>query len=529
MIISGGVLYMPQVISSFILKGDLSGMWLIWSGVMGAASGKAFFAHLWSRLPVKTENELILYRFSGKGAKVLHVFRSLYVGGIIVPIVLSFSFLAFSRVASFVFDISFTSGLIISTGIVLTGTLFNSLKNRLKLDFIFLIIFLLSFLAILFFLFNNYGNIMDLNTKVNDSNLGFRIFPLKGSTAFAGFLVFILVQWWSALIVDFPDINGQKLMSAKNVNEISKSIILPNILFFVFNLLLYTLPVFVLFVPEIEPGISGEMAFFSIFKEAVPERFRFLIFIFFLIPFLSVVNNAQNWGGSLLVQNFYKYHIKKNASEKHLNKIGLIVMILLGISAFVITFYNDSLVNIIKFLLSITAGVGPVFILRWYWHRINAWSQFSAMLSSLIYPFVYDYAYNHIDSFQQTLDFFMQDLNMGYYPLKILVLTFLVCSTWLIVTFMTKPTNLETTKRFAETVKPGGIWGKSVKKGQVYFWKRAIIWLILSTKSAIFYMLFWKLVTGNYWLALLFSILYILLLLIAYKRLLKVNADYAET
>lgn len=528
MIISGGILVMPQMITSFILKDNLSGMWIIWSGVLGVAAGKAFFAHLWNKLPIKTENELILFRFSGKGAKILHIFRSLYVGGIIVPIVLSFSFIAFSRVCAFVFDISVNAGLIISIGIILIGTVFNSLRNRLKFDFISLIIFVISFSIILFLLFKSYGNILDLNEKINLSNLNFNLFPIKGSAAFTGFLVFISVQWWSASIIDMPDMNGQKLMAANNINEVSKSIIWPTMLFFVFNLLLYTLPVYILFVNDINSEISGEAAFFEIFKNGIPINFRFLIFVFFLIPFLSIVHNTQNWGGSLLVRNFYKYHIKQNADDKNLNNVGIVIMLLLVIISGIIAYFNDSLVDIFKFLFAITAGVGPVFILRWYWHKINAWSQLSAMISSLIFPFIYDFAYEHFYFVQNTVDMFINNYNIEYYPLKIVILTIVVCITWISITLVTKPTDKKTLDRFVNTVSPGGFWGKERKKGKVFFSKRILIWLLLSAKGILFYVLWWKFVSGNYWWFSILSVLYLLLLFTAYKVLLKVNSKYAQ-
>lgn len=520
---------MPQMITSFILKDNLSGMWIIWSGVLGAAAGKAFFAHLWSKLPVKTENELILFRFSGRGAKILHIFRSLYVGGIIVPIVLSFSFIAFGRVTSFVFNISFNSGLIISVILILFGTLFNSLKTRMKFDFITMIIFVITFITIFLFLFKSYGNITDISEKIKLSNLKFNLFPSRGSIAFTGFIVFITVQWWSAAIIDLPDMNGQKLMSAKNITEISKSIILPTMLFFIFSLLLYTLPVYIIFVNDIKSGISGEAAFFEIFKTGIPYNFRFLIFIFFLIPFLSIFHNTQNWGGSLLVRNFYKHHINKNADNIKLNKIGIFVMMILAIFAGIISYFNDSLVDIFKFLFTITAGVGPVFILRWYWHRINAWSQLSAMISSLIFPLFYDFALKNSNIFQKSIDFLTTEINIDYYPLKILILTIIVCITWLSVTFLTKPTDKKTLNKFVETIRPGGFWGSIENKGKVFLNKRILIWLLLSGKGILFYVLWWKFVSGHYWLFSVFSAIYLLLLFTAYKLLLKVNSKYAET
>ncbi|HPQ35930.1 MAG TPA: hypothetical protein PK563_15655, partial [Tenuifilaceae bacterium] len=244
MIISGGMLTIPQIITSFVVKGNLEGMWIIWAGFLGTAFGKAFFAHLWHRVPVKTENELILYRFSGRGSKILHAFRSLYVGGIIAPLGLSMVFLAFGRIVSFTLGCSVNAGILFSLGFVVVATFFNSLRQRLRLDTIYLAILVVSLIVIVYFILINIGSLNDLQLKINQSNLGYRLFPQMGSRAFTAFLVFFLVQWWSASIIDFPNITGRKLMSAGSMNAITRSIVLPSLMFSVFTLIIISIPLF---------------------------------------------------------------------------------------------------------------------------------------------------------------------------------------------------------------------------------------------------------------------------------------------
>jgi len=524
MIISGGMLTIPQIITSFVVKGNLEGMWIIWAGFLGTAFGKAFFAHLWHRVPVKTENELILYRFSGRGSKILHAFRSLYVGGIIAPLGLSMVFLAFGRIVSFTLGCSVNAGILFSLGFVVVATFFNSLRQRLRLDTIYLAILVVSLIVIVYFILINIGSLNDLQLKINQSNLGYRLFPQMGSRAFTAFLVFFLVQWWSASIIDFPNITGQKLMSAGSMNAITRSIVLPSLMFSVFTLIIISIPLFIILTDITQlTSTNGEEAFLQIFLHAIPKQYHFVVLIFFLLPFVAATNNTQNWSGSLLIQNFYIYYINKKTSEKKLKRMGIATMLAIAILAAFLALANQSMLDIIKFMFAITAGVGPVFILRWYWHRINAWSQLSAMVASLLYPNLMDLAYARIDVVTATINSAMNLLNLDYYPFKIVVLTIVVCLSWILVTFITKPTDGETIQRFAQTVKPGGIW-KLPNIGSINFWKRLAVALLFVLASISFYAAYWQLISGKYAMLLLFSILFIIFTLTGYVVLKRINA-----
>ncbi len=527
MLISGGILTMPQVITGFILANDFSGIWIIWSALIGGAFGSVFFSHLWYRLPIKTENELILFRFSGKGAKILHAFRSVYVGGIVAPLGLSMAFVAFGRIISMLFELDFSLSVLIILGFVIISTFFNSLRQRLKLDVIYLIIFLVSLGIIIFYLTKNLGGFSSISEIVQSKQYNFNLIPEPGTLAFGSFLVFVLIQWWSAGIIDMPDINGQKLMSAKNINTVSKSVILPSVFMSVFLVIILTIPFYSLKLDNsLLKGSSGELAFVSIFKYAIPKNLYFVVVIFFFLPFLSSVNNTQNWSASLLVQNFYKYHINKQATEQKLSGIGTVMMILIALISATIALFNDSILDIFKYLLAISAGVGPVFILRWYWHRINAWSQLSAMVLSLIYPNIYEILFANSPAFQNFIETLMTNWCLEYFPLKIILLSIAVIASWLLATFLTIPTDEKTVRKFVNAVKPGGFW-KNEQSGKVFFYKRFLIAILLTFAGFTFYFTYWQFVNGEYLTTVLCFVMYITLNYLGYILLKRINHTYA--
>jgi hypothetical protein len=124
-----------------------------------------------------------------------------------------------------------------------------------------------------------------------------------------------------------------------------------------------------------------------------------------------------------------------------------------------------------KFIFSMAAGVGPVFVLRWFWKRVNAWSQLSAMVSSLVLTIAYDSAYKMLPNFTVWIKYNMSEHNISYYPLKLVILTVIVTGIWLLVTFLTEPDDKEHLQRFYSKIK-----SRIYKKSDVV-WK--VVFLLL--------------------------------------------------
>ncbi|WP_344816620.1 sodium:solute symporter family transporter [Flavobacterium cheonanense] len=526
MLLASGIMIEPQLICSSLLNGQLSDMWLYWCAAIGSAFSVSFFAHLWRKVPVKTENEFLFFRYSGTGAKVLHNFRSLYLGLLIVPFIISFSLLAFSKIFCFIVGIEINLAILLLTFLVILLTFFNSLKQRLKLDFVLFIVFIVLFLIIIVCLFLNTGGLFHLSATLQSSKINFNIIPSIGSKTFNAFIVFVLVQWWSASILDYPDMNGQKLMATNTSKDLLKSVFIPSLSIVLFRVLLFTLPFMAVCYGYASGSADSELAFTSLFVKVLPSWMLVFVVVVFMIPFLSFVQNTQNWGGSLLIENFYKHTINPNLSDAKAKKFGIIAMIYIIIVSGGIAIYADSLVGITKYLFAITAGVGPVFMLRWYWWRINAWSQLSAMLAALIYPPVLDWFYDNNKVFHQFLVSLEQNFNMDYYPIKIIILTIAVCITWLVVTYCTAPTEAKVLQTFATTIKPGGFWKPFNNSGKTFSKLRLLAWILQTGNGFLLYFIFWNFLIGRYALFTGLLVLFILSFFISYKLIQKANARY---
>ena len=526
MLLAGGFMIEPQLIYASIVNGQLSDMWLYWSAAIGSAFSVSFFAHLWRNVPVKTENEFLFFRYSGKSATLLHQFRSLYLGLIIIPFLIGFSLLAFSKILCFIIAVELNLAIIISTVLVSLLTFFNSLKSRLRIDFVLFIVFILSFLIISISLFQNTGGLHHLATTIKTSSIHFDIIPSTGSKTFNAFIVFMLVQWWSASILDYPDMNGQKLMASNSGKDLAKSIFLPSLFIVLIRILLFTLPFMAVGYGFTNNTLDSELAFTTLFVKALPSWMLVLVVALFMIPFLSFVQNTQNWGGSLLIENFYKHHINAHVSDSMSKKLGIAAMLYIILVAGGIAILADSLIGITKYLFAITAGVGPVFMLRWYWWRINAWSQLSAMFAALVYPPVLDWFYDHNKVIQEILIGLEHNLNIDYYPIKIIILTIAVCFTWLVVTFLTAPTATKTLETFATTIKPGGFWKPFNNSGKTFSKLRVLAWLLQTGNGFLLYFIFWNFLIANYALFMGLLLLFVLSFFVSYQVIQKANTNY---
>jgi hypothetical protein len=234
----------------------------------------------------------------------------------------------------------------------------------------------------------------------------------------------------------------------------------------------------------------------------------------------------QNWGGSLLIENFYKHAINPRVSDGKAKIMGIVSMIYIVVIAGCISIYSESLVGITKYLFAITAGVGPVFMLRWYWWRINAWSQLSAMVAALVYPPILDALFENNATVNHFITSIEHTYNIEYYPIKILILTIAVCLTWLVVTFLTAPTDSKTLETFATTIKPGGFWKPFNNSGKTFSKLRILAWLLQTGNGFLLYFIFWNFLKGSYALFIGLLLLFVLGFFFSFKLVQKANANY---
>jgi Na+/proline symporter len=427
-----------QLITGVIHQKGLSGLWIFWASFLGAAFVPIVLAPLWSKLNFITDNQFILFRFSGKSAKILHQFRSVYVGGIVVAFLISFHTLAFSRIIQLYFKIDLDTSILITGIILLIFTLKNSLNLKFTLDVYHSVIYIISLAISFYFLYklaHGWDHSIHILAKKNPETLS--IFPK--STDYSNWnsiYLYLGVLWWSTQLFDGGGPEMARYTAVKGKWNAIKTGLLPVILNLFLSVILVGMAILSV---SIHPNQKEEISFVQNIFESVPNWLDPVCLIGFFAMYITTVESMLNWGGSFLTIDFYKTYLKPNQSKKHYAILSFLAMTFICVLAIIITRNMSSLESVIKVVFSISAGVAPVYILRWFWLRINAWSQLSAMIASGIYTL----AFNWYVSLHP-----IQTPNFNEYNWQIVTVTLLTTITWIIVTFLTPKDDENTIARF---------------------------------------------------------------------------------
>ena len=419
-----------QVLTGIIEEKGIWGLWIFWPSFLGALVVPIVLAPLWSKLDFITDNQFILFRFSGKSARILHQFRSVYVGGIVVAFLLSFHILAFSRVIETNYNLSQTNSVWIIGAILVLFAMKNSFQLKIKLDGFHALLYLISLSISFYYLYHTSGGWTNSVVHFQDGELAkTALFPPKNEHQEWGlFFVFLGIQWWSAQLFDGGGPEMARYTATKGTWNVVKAAILPIILYSILSLIILSMAVMAI---SLQKTAESEAGFIEMIFNVVPDWLSSLCLLGFFAMFISTSESLMNWGGSFLTIDFYKTYLFKNRTEKHYTYISFISMIFLTITAVIIAQNSSSLQFLILVVFSISAGVAPVYILRWFWMRINAWSQLSAMLSSCIVTLICEY-YKH--QFPQSFNF----TYLNPFAVQMIIVTSITTAIWLTVTFLTR-------------------------------------------------------------------------------------------
>ncbi len=509
-----------------ILENGYSGIWMLKSRFWLAGVPAILYATMWSRLKFQTDNELIRLRFSGKSAVFLHVFRAIFLSIFVIPLVGSFIILALRKL----FDVlqlgSFVDPEIVLVVGVLLLVLKNSFHQKIRTDLLNAAVCLAAPILVCFFLLQAYGGFENIYSSLriaayNEIQLIPTINGPQNSSSFANFFVFIFVQWWSVNIVDNSDPNAQRHIQAKSQFAAFKTLFIPIIvtsLMFVFvstiwdcGLLEYKINNYA--------NIDKEAFYLQVALQHLPDGFKAIVLIAILFSFITTLESIINWGGGLLTVDIVKTYLFKDGKDCHYRYLSFFAMLIVSIVSLLFAFNSDKIINLQKFIFSISAGVAPVFLLRWFWWRINAWTQISAMLSSLVYTLAYDYFYQNSFPFRTYVETICFGTGLSPYPLKLIILTMLVVATWLTVMYCTKPDDKEHLERFVNQTGAGGIWPNGFSLTNYQMSRRLPLCLVFAVTYILPFLFIWQFKFGNSTVAVSLLIVFVVLVSFVYRSM----------
>ncbi len=467
----------PLWVTEKIAQHGISGNWLWWNMLIGGMLTTFFFAKLWRRAEVTTELELIEFRYSGKPAEFLRAAKAVYMGLFINIVIIGWVNVALGSILTIFFGIDKELVIYYIFGIMLLVALYSAiagLKGVIITDAVQFIIAMLGciILAIILIQHESVGGIIGLKEKLPAWR--FEFFPRIGekdphvySITVGAFLTFAMLQWYMSWYPGAEPGGGgyiaQRMMSAKD----EKNALLATLFFQVTHYCIRPWPWIVtglaclVLYPNLPIDESGN-AFVMAMNDHLPIGIKGLLLTAFLGAYMSTISTQLNWGVSYLTSDLYARFIKPKSdfsSQEEAGKHYILVAKLLTLGTMLLATFAttqiDSIDGAANFMISCGAGLGLVVILRWYWWRINAWSEIAATFTPfilkglLLIPTVSIY-------FEPISDTLLYNL--------IVAITTVV---WLVVTFATQAESKETLRNFYRKVQPAGWWAKGIGKSMV--------------------------------------------------------------
>jgi len=452
----------PLAVAGLVGSHGVAGNWLWWNMVMSGILTVFVFAKLWRRSGVITDIEFTELRYSGGAAAFLRGFRALYLGLPINLIVMGWVTLAMAKILGITLGMGKWEAIAICLIITLVYSTLGGLWGVVVTDFIQFFIAITGAVILAIFASHAVGGISGLKLQLaqhyGNSKQILSFIPEVGSVwmPMLTFFVYLAVNWWAAWYPGAEPGGGgyiaQRIFSAKN----EKHSVLATLWFNIAHYALRPWPWIIvgLAAMVLYPNLADkESGYVKVMVDYLPPGVMGLMMAGFAAAYMSTISTQLNWGSSYLVNDFYRRFIKKDGSERHYVWVSRLATVLLLILAAVVTHYMTSIEKAWKFLLAIGAGTGSVYILRWFWWRISAWSEIAAMTASFVVSMVLQF-YFHLN---------------GNEPLQfaqiMLITVTLSTITWLITTFLTPPEKEEVLINFYKKVHPGGaLWASIPRK-----------------------------------------------------------------
>jgi solute:Na+ symporter, SSS family len=447
----------PLVVTGLVARNGIAGNWLWWNMVASGMLTVFLFSRLWRRSGMTTDIELAELRYSGKPAAFLRGFRAVYLGVLMNCIILGWVNLAMVKILMLVLGLSKDQALWLVIAIIALTSFISTLSGLwgvLVTDLFQFAIKMTMVIVLGVQAVRAVGGIDAMKAKLGGAGSPLLSFVPDLHSVWmpaVTFFVYIAVNWWATWYPGAEPGGGgyvaQRMFSAKD----ERNSLLATLWFNIAHYALRPWPwvvvgmASVILYPHLQDPETG---YVRVMIDYLPASLRGLMVAAFAAAFMSTVGTQLNWGASYLVNDFYRRFIRTSAPDRHYVRASQIATILLTVISAVITHYMDSIAGAWKLLIVTGAGTGAVLILRWYWWRINAWSEVSAMAAAFAVSIILQTAF-HLDSD-----------NPVQFAYLILITVAITTAVWLAATFLTAPETDTTLIGFYRRVRPSlAGWG----------------------------------------------------------------------
>jgi SSS family solute:Na+ symporter len=447
----------PLAVTGLTVKYGIAGNWLWWSFVMSGMLTVVFYARLWRRAGVLTDAEFAEIRYSGRPAAFLRAFRACYLALAVNAIIIGWVTAAMVKILGLTLGVGKTEAIVALFLITGLYSALSGLWGVVVTDFFQFILAMLGCIALAYFALASVGGMSGLLTALHQrfpDDAPLRIVPSLDSAWMPAmtFFVYLAVNWWASWYPGAEPGGGgyvaQRIMSAKNERHALLAALWFNIAHYALRPWPWIVVALVSMVRY--PGLADpEIGYVKVMVDLLPPFWRGFLLAAFFAAYMSTLSTQLNWGASYLVNDVYRRFWMPGRGERHYANAGRVATIVMMIVSGIVTYYIGTVEGAWKFLLALGAGTGLVYLLRWYWWRVNAWSEVSAMATALVV------------SLSAQAAGLSGDDPRGFAWLLLLT-TSVTTVVWLAVTYATAPEPAAKLREFYARARPGGPGWRSI-------------------------------------------------------------------
>lgn len=469
----------PNLVTDIVRTNGVSGNWVWWAFLITGLLTVFVYAKLWRKSNVNTDLEFYELRYGGAPARFLRKFRAVYLGVIFNVITMSAVTLAAIKIGGIMLGLEPWQTVISAGLITVTFSALGGFKGVVYTDFLLFFVAMGGAIGAAYYLVNlpEVGGISAI--MANEQVAGkLSILPdfTNREALITLFIIPLAVQWWSSWYPGAEPGGGgyiaQRMLAAKNENHAIGATFFFNIMHYALRpwpWILVALASLVVYpdiasIHEAFPNVAqdklGHDLAYSAMLTKLPSGLLGLVLASLIAAYMSTISTQLNWGSSYVVYDFYKQQINPDASEKRLVAVGRLSTVALMVFSALLALLLQNALQLFEVLLVFGAGTGLIFILRWFWWRINAWSEITAMFASGIISItlkltpIGPWLFNAEDGiFASWME----------YPFVVLVTTLI----WLGATFITQPESKDVLRSFYKKIQPGGPgWKKVIREAE---------------------------------------------------------------
>jgi SSS family transporter len=455
----------PNLVTDIVRKNGVAGNWVWWAFLLTGTLTVFVYAKLWRRSGILTDLEFYELRYSGKPAAFLRIFRALYLGVIFNIVVMASVCLAGIKIGSVMFGLSPIQTLLLASVVTVIYSSMGGLRGIIFTDFFqFILAMAGTVIAAIFVL--NMPEIGGLSNLLEHPEVKERLNLIPSTENrdlfYTIFLIPLAVQWWASYYPGAEPGGGgyvaQRMLSAKNESHAVGATFLFNIAHYALRpwpWILIALASVIVF-PDLESigtkfthvdrsVINDDLAYPAMLS-FLPKGLLGVVVASLIAGFMSTISSHLNWGSSYFVNDVYKRFFNPEASEKSLVLLGRVFTVVLMVFAAILALFLENALQAFNVILLIGAGTGLIFILRWFWWRINAYSEITAMVVSFLVALYFEFIY---------------DGGMADYQ-RLLTNIVITSIAWITVTYATPKTDSEVLVSFYKRIKPFSLGWKPI-------------------------------------------------------------------